>query len=73
MGINTNPFTSLSNREMEVALQLLSGMELQKIAHTMNLQLSTVSTFKKRVYDKLNVSNIFELQKLSETYGLIKS
>lgn len=51
----------LSNREMEVAKLLIKGFGNLEIANKLNLKMSTVSTYKKRIFEKLNVSNVIEL------------
>lgn len=52
---------SLSKREMDVANLLVKGLSTAEIGDKLNLQLSTVSTFKTRIYSKLKVSNLVEL------------
>lgn len=51
----------LSNREMEVAKLLIKGFGNLEIANKLNLKMSTVSTYKNRIFEKLNVSNVIEL------------
>ncbi|WP_113663213.1 response regulator transcription factor [Pedobacter nanyangensis] len=56
----------LSDRELDVARLLAEGWGNLEIANSLKLQMSTVSTYKKRIFDKLNVNNIPELiQKFS--------
>lgn len=52
---------SLSIRELEIMQLLLKGSGTKEIATLLNLQLSTVSTYKARIYEKLGVTNIMEL------------
>jgi two-component system invasion response regulator UvrY len=40
---------------------LKEGLGTAKIAEKLNLQLSTVSTYKARIFEKLGVKNIVEL------------
>jgi DNA-binding NarL/FixJ family response regulator len=56
-----NPLDALSQREMEVARLLLQGLGLLEISNTLNLHIATVSTYKKRIYEKIQVSNLPEL------------
>ncbi len=56
-----NPLDSLSQREMEVARLLLQGLGLLEISNTLNLHIATVSTYKKRIYEKVQVTNLPEL------------
>ncbi len=65
-----NALKQLSNRELEVAMLLTQGIGVIEIAKNLNLQSSTVSTYKNRVFEKLGVSNIAEL---IEKFKLYKS
>jgi len=56
-----NPLTRLSNREMEVARLLVEGHVLIKISGMLNIHISTASTYKNRIFEKLRVSNFVEL------------
>lgn len=58
---DSNPLHSLSDRETEVLQLLIKGTTLAVIAHTLGLQVSTVSTYKTRIFEKLEVSNMVEL------------
>lgn len=59
-----NPLHKLSNREMDVAKHLIKGLGILDVAKLMELSSSTVSTYKSRVFDKLNVGNVPELIEL---------
>ena len=59
--ISINPVQTLSNRELEVAGMLIKGMTTAKIGGQLNLQLSTVSTYKTRIFEKLKVNNVIDL------------
>lgn len=56
-----NPLTSLSDREMEVMQGLIMGQSIGEIARTMNLHVSTISTYKTRIFKKFEVTNIIDL------------
>ena len=56
-----NPIAQLSNREIEVAELLVQGLGGIEISATLNIQTTTVSTYKKRIFEKMNVSNLPEL------------
>lgn len=66
-----NPFHNLSNREYDVALQLLYGKNLNEIGSELNLSPSTVSTYKVRLFEKLNVDNSVSFFRLAKDYGVI--
>jgi two-component system invasion response regulator UvrY len=56
-----DPIVSLSPRETDVMNLLKEGLGTAKIAEKLSLQLSTVSTYKARIFEKLGVKNIVEL------------
>jgi len=57
----TNPLNQLSNREMDVAKHLIKGLGILDVANLMGLSSSTVSTYKSRIFEKLNANNIPDL------------
>jgi len=63
-----NPFDKLSKREMEVTKYLVKGETLKMIAYKMELQISTVSTFKTRILEKMEVDSTLELARLYEQF-----
>jgi two-component system invasion response regulator UvrY len=64
-----NPLKNLSNREMEVAVLLTQGLGLLEMSNALNLHISTVSTYKTRVFEKLSISNIPELLVVFKHYA----
>jgi two-component system invasion response regulator UvrY len=56
-----NPLNKLSNREVDVAKHLVQGMGIMEVSKSLNLSTSTVSTYKTRIFEKLQVENIAEL------------
>lgn len=63
-----NPLSGLSNREMEVMQLLVKGASVAEIGVTLSLQISTVSTYKSRIFEKMEVSNIVELVEKVKLY-----
>ncbi|WP_061085427.1 response regulator transcription factor [Chryseobacterium indologenes] len=61
-----NPAEKLSSREYEIFKLLADGYGNLEIANKLNIQMSTVSTYKKRIFQKLDVGNIAELIKVYE-------
>ena len=57
-----NPIHSLSDRELEVVEYTTLGLAVKEIARKMNLDITTVSTYRRRALKKLNVQNMFELK-----------
>jgi two-component system, NarL family, invasion response regulator UvrY len=66
-----NPFETLSNREYDVALALIKGINVSEICNQFKLSPSTVSTYKSRLFEKLNISNMAELFVLGREYNLL--
>lgn len=65
-----NPFSNLSNKEMDILAYMVQGKSTKEISTLLNLQLSTISTHKFRIFRKLNVDNIIELIALTKEYPL---
>lgn len=60
----TNPLHLLSDRELEIASMYAQGLGNLEIANRLNIKQNTVSTIKKRVFEKLRIDNIVELADL---------
>jgi DNA-binding NarL/FixJ family response regulator len=56
-----DPVTLLSDRESEVADLLVKGWGSLEICNALGLNKTTISTYKKRIYEKMRVSTISEL------------
>lgn len=67
-----NPLEVLSDREMEIANRLVTGDTMKAIAFDLNIHNSTVSTYKTRILEKLNIDSIPALIKLFNLYHLGK-
>lgn len=61
---NQNVTNLLSDRELEIALMLIKGETLTTISDKNNLALTTISTYKKRIFEKIKVKNLIELSLL---------
>lgn len=66
-----SPFDSLSQREMQVMLMVTKGLGNQEISESLSLSPKTVSTYRYRLFDKLNVSNDVELTRMAMRYGVL--
>jgi DNA-binding NarL/FixJ family response regulator len=66
--ITPNPFETLSPRELEIMNYLLEGKQTSEIASMLFLHISTVSTHKTNLMQKLGVSNIIELSKMAQMF-----
>ena len=69
---STAPFEELSSREMQVAMMILEGQCTREISSALSLSPKTVSTYRQRIYEKLDVKNDVELTRLAYRYELIK-
>jgi DNA-binding NarL/FixJ family response regulator len=65
---NINPLDLLSKREFEITGLLVNGNGNLEIANKLNIQMSTVSTYKIRVYEKLKINNLVELIGIFKTH-----
>ncbi|MYY27353.1 response regulator [Elizabethkingia anophelis] len=55
------PLEKLSERELQIFNLLSEGNGNLEIANILNLKMSTISTYKKRIYEKLDIHNLAEL------------
>jgi DNA-binding NarL/FixJ family response regulator len=65
------PHEALSDRELKVMLGLAGGKRLTDIAQEMNLSIKTVSTYKRRILDKMHMTVNAELTRYAIEHGLI--
>ena len=63
-----NPFDLLSQRELETALLMLQGKRSSEICSELNIQPSTVTTYKIKIFTKLGVNNVVDLERLANIY-----
>ncbi|TZF93764.1 response regulator transcription factor [Chryseobacterium panacisoli] len=59
---------SLSEREYEIFILMVKGNGNLEISNEMEIQMSTISTYKKRIHKKLKTTNLADLIKLYEAY-----
>lgn len=64
-----NPFDLLSNKEMEIVQYLKMGYSTSLISEKSRLAMSTVSTYKNRIFNKLKIDNLISLIELSNSYS----
>lgn len=65
-----NPFDQLSDRELEVIEYLSIGLGTKEVARRMNLDATTISTFRRRAFEKLSVENPVELKEKLMLYKI---
>lgn len=56
-----NPLFRLTERELQIAEMYASGLGNLEIANNLDVKQNTVSTIKKRIFEKLKIENIVEL------------
>lgn len=71
-GGEQSPLDRLSEREMQVMLQLSQGESPLAISSRLALSPKTVSTYKHRVRDKLRVDDTQEIYNLAGVHGLLE-
>jgi DNA-binding NarL/FixJ family response regulator len=68
-----DPFNQLSDREIRVAQDIVSGFGIKEISQRLNISPSTVATYKSRLFDKLGATTELELQRLAEIHRFATS
>lgn len=61
---NNNPLEKLSEREFQVFKLLAEGNGNIEISNILNLQMSTISTYKKKIFEKLKVKTVVDLVRI---------
>ena len=64
-----SPFESLSDRELQIANKIAEGLPLKEISNQLNLHSSTISTYKNRLFEKLNIKSVPELVEILRLYN----
>jgi DNA-binding NarL/FixJ family response regulator len=64
-------YRKLSNREIEVLRYLSDGKKNNEISKILNLNEKTVSTYKLRLLQKLNVTNLVDLVNKAKTLDIV--
>jgi two-component system invasion response regulator UvrY len=66
------PHDSLSNREYEVLRKIAAGKTVSVIASEMSLSVKTISTYRTRILEKMNMRNSAELTRYCFEHNLIE-
>jgi DNA-binding NarL/FixJ family response regulator len=64
-----NPLEKLSDREYQILRLMAKGEGNLEISNILNIQMPTISTYKKRIYKKVGTSNIADLIKIYENFS----
>lgn len=70
-GRSGEPHEILSDRELQVFLRLVRGESVSEIAEQLHLSVKTISTYRSRLTEKLNVTSNAELATYAIRHGLI--
>lgn len=66
------PHEHLSNRELEIMFMLVSGKKVKDIATELGLSISTIFTYRVRIFEKLQIKNNVELTHYAMVNKLIE-
>jgi two-component system invasion response regulator UvrY len=67
-----SPFQELSERELQVMMMVLDGRKTNEISDSLCLSPKTVSTYRHRLFSKLNIQTDVELTRLAMSHGIIE-
>ncbi len=68
-----NPFSSLSDRELQIMLMITRGEKVPDISEHLHLSTKTINSYRYRMFEKLNVGNDVELTHLAIRHGMLKT
>jgi two-component system, NarL family, invasion response regulator UvrY len=68
-----NPFSSLSERELQIMLMITRGEKVPDISEQLVLSTKTINSYRYRMFEKLNVGNDVELTHLAIRHGMLKT
>lgn len=69
--LGANPISMLSERELTVFNRLLKGEGVKDISEGMNLKITTIATYKARIFEKTGANNLMELRKIADVYQYV--
>jgi len=65
------PHEALSDREYQVLRMIASGLTVSQVATRLSLSVKTVSTYRARVLEKMNMKTTAELMHYGIQHGLV--
>ncbi|HQK19002.1 MAG TPA: LuxR C-terminal-related transcriptional regulator, partial [Polyangiaceae bacterium] len=65
------PEAVLSDREMQVLIQLARGSTSREVSKALSLSLSTIETYRSRILEKLDLRNNSDMTRFAIRRGLI--
>ena len=66
------PHEQLSNRELEIMIKIAQGLKIKEISTELSLGVSTINTYRVRIFDKMKLRNNVELTHYAMSHGLIE-
>jgi len=66
-----NPMDTLSMRELQVLMMIAQGSKTLAISEILNLSPKTISTYRQRLYEKLDVESDIEMLHLAMKHGVL--
>lgn len=70
--VEKEPHQTLSDREYQVMTLLAAGKSVTDVAEELSLSVKTVSTYRARILDKLNLKSIAEIIRYALEHGLVE-
>lgn len=71
--VEENPFSTLSERELQIMFMITRGEKVPNISEQLNLSTKTINSYRYRMFEKLNVSNDVELTHLAIRHGMLNT
>ena len=68
-----NPFSTLSERELQIMLMVTRGEKVPDISEQLMLSTKTINSYRYRMFEKLNISNDVELTHLAIRHGMLNT
>jgi DNA-binding NarL/FixJ family response regulator len=68
---NASPFEMLSEREMQIAMMIVSCNKVQNISDNLCLSPKTVNSYRYRIFEKMGINSDVELTLLAIRHGMI--
>ena len=68
-----NPFSELSDRELQIMLLITRGKKVTDISENLHLSTKTINSYRYRMFEKLSVGNDVELTHLAIRHGMINT
>ncbi|TPE49304.1 response regulator [Maribrevibacterium harenarium] len=65
------PFERLADRELQVAQMIVNCMRNKDIADKLSISEKTVSTYRKRIFEKLGINSDVELTRMAMKYNML--